>query len=85
MQLVDGFTKIVQNASEPFIGHQQGQFVCGKKVFKRFFRVFITLQNYVNEEFDETETLMTSKELKKMNAIEGNRTLSRNMEYLKND
>ena len=76
------FSKIVPSAFGPFIGHHQGLFACVKSVFKVFFLVFlITLQNYVNAKFDKTEILMTSNEFKKQNAINGNRILSKNIEY----
>ena len=46
-----------------------------KEFFERVFKVFITLQNYVNAELD-------ADEFKKQNAIYGNR-ISRNIEYYK--
>ena len=50
-----------------------------KEFFERVSKVFfITLQNYINTELDKTEMLVN---LKKQNAIKGNRILSRNMEY----
>ena len=73
---MDEFTKIVPSAFEPFIG--QGLLACIKSVFSKSF--FITLKYYVNAELDKTEMLMN---LKKPNALSGNRILSRNIEYLK--
>ena len=43
------------------------------------FVCFLTLKKYVSAELDKTEMLMN---LKKQNAINGNRILSRNIKYL---
>ena len=63
LELVDEFTKIVQSAFGPFIGHHQGLFAYVKSVFlrsllKSLLGFFITLQNYINTELDKTEMLM---------------------------
>ena len=71
LELVDAFIKIVLSAFKPFIGHHQGLFVCVKSVFFsfffllfKFFRFFITLQNYVNAKLDKTEIPMTLNKFK---------------------
>ena len=77
LELVDEFTKIVPRTFRPIIGHYLGLLACIKsvflRVFVRVFRLFITLQNYINSELDKTEMLMNLK----------NRKLSKEIEYYK--
>ena len=58
LELVDKFIKIVPSAFGPF------GVACmfENYFFKEIFYVFITLQNYVNAEFDKTEMLINLKD-----------------------